>query len=278
MTAPTLVTRYTWTTTGLTPNFDGHGAMSYVRETDYEQLERDLAARDAELRYVRETLDKALPGMDEGAPIEAIARKVAAHIAAREAELAELMKWKEAVINELIVAHIYSQVHDDSPRKAVHDAITWHCQVEIDPAVSSDARKLRDTYLQRAEAAEMRLKLYEPIHTFNGLTIEEWKRKAEAAERDAFTMAAGQCIVKSGGLMADDHGHQYCDMERQRDEWKRKAEEAARDADAAAIYGNTGRAHGFVGIPKWSELAEETRNLYREALAARAAIAAKGEA
>ena len=74
---------------------------------------------------------------------------------------------------------------------------------------------------QRAEAAEMRLKLYEPIHTFNGLTIEEWKRKAEAAERDAFTMAAGQCIVKSGGLMADDHGHQYCDMERQRDEWKR---------------------------------------------------------
>ena len=184
------------------------------------ELERDLAARDAELRYVRETLDKALPGMDEGAPIEAIARKVAAHIAAREAELAELMKWKEAVINELIVAHIYSQVHDDSPRKAVHDAITWHCQVEIDPAVSSDARKLRDTYLQRAEAAEMRLKLYEPIHTFNGLTIEEWKRKAEAAERDAFTMAAGQCIVKSGGLMADDHGHLYCDMQRQRDELK----------------------------------------------------------
>ncbi len=75
-------------------------------------------------------------------------------LAARDAELAELMKWKEAVVNELIVAHIYSQAHDDSPRKAVHDAITWHCQVEIDPAVSSDARKLRDTYLQRAEAAE----------------------------------------------------------------------------------------------------------------------------
>ena len=128
------------------------------------ELERDLAARDAELRYVRETLDKALPGMDEGAPIEAIARKVAAHIAAREAELAELMKWKEAVINELIVAHIYSQVHDDSPRKAVHDAITWNCQVALDPAVSSDAQRLRDTHLQRAEAAE---------------------RKAEEAARDA---------------------------------------------------------------------------------------------
>ena len=49
-------------------------------------------------------------------------------------------------------------------------------------------------------------------------------------QQQAFTMAAGQCIVKSGGLMGDDHGHQYCDMERQRDEWKRKAEESARDA------------------------------------------------
>ena len=47
-------------------------------------------------------------------------------------------------------------------------------------------------------------------------------------QQQAFTMAAGQCCVKSGGLMADDHGHQFCDMERQRDEWKRKAEEAAR--------------------------------------------------
>lgn len=77
-------------------------------------------------------------------------------LAAAQKELAELMKWKEAVINELIVAHIYGQVHDDSPRKAVHDAITWNCQVALDPAVSSDAQRLRDTHLQRAEAAERR--------------------------------------------------------------------------------------------------------------------------
>jgi hypothetical protein len=38
------------------------------------------------------------------------------------------------------------------------------------------------------------------------------------------------------------------------------------EADAAFLYGQTGRAHGFVGIPKWSELAEETRSLYREAI------------
>lgn len=117
-------------------------------------------------------------------------------------DLAAALEWKEVLLNELIIDHIYTKEHETNPRKAIHDAITWNCQVALDPAVSSDAQKLRDTHLQRAEAAE----------------------------RDAFTMAAGQCIVKSGGLMADDHGHQYCDMERQRDEWKRKAEEAARDA------------------------------------------------
>jgi hypothetical protein len=41
---PRTVTRYTWTVTGLTPNFDGPGAMRYVRETDYDQLERENAA------------------------------------------------------------------------------------------------------------------------------------------------------------------------------------------------------------------------------------------
>ena len=37
-------------------------------------------------------------------------------------------------------------------------------------------------------------------------------------QEQAFKMAAGQCCVKSGGLMADDHGNAYCDMQRQRDE------------------------------------------------------------
>lgn len=41
-------------------------------------------------------------------------------------------------------------------------------------------------------------------------------------EDECFTLAAGQCCVKSGGLMADDHGRQYCDMERQRDELRGK--------------------------------------------------------
>ena len=50
--------------------------------------------------------------------------------------------WKDAVINELVVAHIYRAEHDSDPRKAIRDAITWNCQVALDPAVSSDARAL----------------------------------------------------------------------------------------------------------------------------------------
>lgn len=100
--------------------------------TDYEalrdrsrEIERDLAARDAELGAMKQ-----------------------------RAEAAERDEWKEAVLNELIVAHIYTKEHETNPLKAIRDAITWNCQVALDPAVSSDAQRLRDTYLQRAEAAE----------------------------------------------------------------------------------------------------------------------------
>lgn len=106
-------------------------------------------------------------------------------------------------------------------------------------------------------------------------------------QQQAFTMAAGQCIVTNGGLMDDDHGHQYCDMERQRDEWKRKAEEAARDAaryrylrsrDKDEVFDNDGPAAGV-----WIDCTDEDGTLQlltvEDADAAiDAAIAAKGEA
>lgn len=53
-------------------------------------------------------------------------------------------------------------------------------------------------------------------------------------QQQAFTLAAGQCCVESGGLMADDHGHQYCDMERQRDELRERAQRAEERAEANA--------------------------------------------
>jgi len=63
-------------------------------------------------------------------------------IAELERDLSAAREWREAVLNELIVAHIYTKEHDTNPRKAIQDAITWNCQVALDPAVSSDAQKL----------------------------------------------------------------------------------------------------------------------------------------
>lgn len=91
---------------------------------------------------------------------------------------------------------------------------------------------------------------------------------------ECFSLAAGQCIVREGGLMGDDHGHQYCDMERQRDEWKRKAEENARDAGRYRLI-RSGMSSGFVVTQNighdWIEqIADELD------AATDAAIAAKG--
>ena len=49
-----------------------------------------------------------------------------------------------------------------------------------------------------------------------------WRNRALRAEADAFQMAAGQCCVRYG-LTDDGNGHQYCDIEKQRDNWKMRA-------------------------------------------------------
>lgn len=53
-------------------------------------------------------------------------------------------KWKQAVINELVCCYIYNESHDQDPRKAVHDAISWNVEVALDPRVSSQAQALID--------------------------------------------------------------------------------------------------------------------------------------
>ena len=71
---------------------------------------------------------------------------------ARELQQAQSRnEWKDAVIDELITAHVYQKEHDTDPRKAIQDAITWNCQVALDPAVSSDARALVERGLQQAQ-------------------------------------------------------------------------------------------------------------------------------
>jgi len=51
-------------------------------------------------------------------------------------------KWKDAVIDQLVILHIYRKEHDADPRLAVKDAIDCHVQIALDPQVSSDAAAL----------------------------------------------------------------------------------------------------------------------------------------
>lgn len=50
--------------------------------------------------------------------------------------------WKGALIDELVMCHIYTQDHEIDPKRGLNDAIVWHVKVALDPAVSSDAEAL----------------------------------------------------------------------------------------------------------------------------------------
>ena len=65
-------------------------------------------------------------------------------------------KWKQAVIDELICCHIYNASHDNDPRKALHDAISWNVQVALDPDVSEDALALIGRGAAAAREADQR--------------------------------------------------------------------------------------------------------------------------
>lgn len=52
--------------------------------------------------------------------------------------------FREAVIDELVVCHIYNRKHDNDPKLAIHDAISWNVNVALDPRVSESARDLLD--------------------------------------------------------------------------------------------------------------------------------------
>jgi len=51
----------------------------------------------------------------------------------------ERNEWKEALVERLIVLHIYSDKHEKDPRQALNDIIAWEVTVALDPLVSSAA-------------------------------------------------------------------------------------------------------------------------------------------
>ena len=57
--------------------------------------------------------------------------------------------WKAELINELECSGIYKSAHENDPEKALTDAINWNVDVALDPAVSSDAKKLVDKTVEQ---------------------------------------------------------------------------------------------------------------------------------
>lgn len=74
---------------------------------------------------------------------------------------AEHDPWKEAVIDGLICAHIYSKTDEDDPRKALNKLLAWEQSVALDPKVSAAAEALieqgRQSALSATEAQEAKL-------------------------------------------------------------------------------------------------------------------------
>lgn len=50
--------------------------------------------------------------------------------------------WKQAVIERLVVAHIYSAEHENDPLKAVFDLLAYESDLAADPRVSAAAERL----------------------------------------------------------------------------------------------------------------------------------------
>ena len=61
-------------------------------------------------------------------------------------EFAEIAggEWQTAVVDQLVIHHVYQASHDTDPRKAVHDLLCISNDIALDPQVSSDAQALVD--------------------------------------------------------------------------------------------------------------------------------------
>lgn len=86
---------------------------------------------------------------------------------------AAVAPWKDAVIDQLVVAHILGADHESDPRKAVADLLDYHSEIAIDPRVSEAAAKLVEA--EREACGSVRL----PVTTF------DYRQKILIGELDA---------------------------------------------------------------------------------------------
>lgn len=79
------------------------------------------------------------------------------YAASLESELAEVRAraeraeaWRDAVVDAAVIDHIPLT----DPKEIIHRIVEWNMQIALDPSVSDEARKLRDTY--KAECERLR--------------------------------------------------------------------------------------------------------------------------
>ena len=58
--------------------------------------------------------------------------------------------WKSAVIDQLVIAHIFTAEHESDPLKAIQDLLAYHTEIAVDPRVSGAAA----TLVEQAKAEE----------------------------------------------------------------------------------------------------------------------------
>lgn len=75
-------------------------------------------------------------------PVGRLCADAVAELAALRARAEKAEQFRDAVIDALVVSHIYIPEHDTNPRKALNDLIRWEQKIALDPLVSSDARAL----------------------------------------------------------------------------------------------------------------------------------------
>lgn len=65
--------------------------------------------------------------------------------------MVDLRKWKDSLTDEAVIDWCLSDKNINDPRQMIKDIIAWNTMVALDPCVSEDAVKLRDTFRQFAE-------------------------------------------------------------------------------------------------------------------------------
>lgn len=107
--------------------------MSEIDRVWVDEYERE------ELKQLLERKDAAIAELTE--KYSALVEKYSA-CADKSVAIAENAIWKQAVMEQCIIAHI--NFYPDDPKKTLHELLNWHVTVALDPLVSSSAQALID--------------------------------------------------------------------------------------------------------------------------------------